>query len=268
MNQLLLLSLSSSSVPWLIQSSWEPKGRRKQRSSLRGSQEFQHCHVCPFFDDVWPVLALPYPLPSTFNIALRDDLAEAVMPYHVAILDITRGEEWFLSGHETSDLAPYIVVGFVFPVGDAEELPQASVFLPQPGGSKSHTQRWRWIWAAICRGLNLPWKLRFLFHILLSLAVAAPAIRMQSCSQIFGAGHFVYGNVSTAVAWTNHHYFGFLCAGLHSICSCSFSEFVGQVLQLIFTVHHMVNLETSLLWSLSPETGLWVLEWSFITTLV
>lgn len=57
------------------------------------------------------------------------------------------GVERFLSVHETFDLAPYIIIGFVLLVGNAElsrefvfESFHPFFFLPQPGVSKSHLE--------------------------------------------------------------------------------------------------------------------------------
>lgn len=74
---------------------------------------------------------------------MRDGLAEAVIPYYIAMHDIIRGEEGFLSDHKTSDLAPCMVIAFVLPVGDAEDLSRASVLLPQTEVSKSHNHEMR-----------------------------------------------------------------------------------------------------------------------------
>lgn len=46
------------------------------------------------------------------------DVAKPYLP------TLNRGEERFLSAHETFDLAWYIVIGFVLLVRDAEELSQ------------------------------------------------------------------------------------------------------------------------------------------------
>lgn len=73
---------------------------------------------------------MPSSLASAFNRVLHD-LAETVMPCKRAkschLSTLNSGEGKFLSANDTFDFAPYIVIRFVFQVGDAEELSRAFV---------------------------------------------------------------------------------------------------------------------------------------------
>lgn len=63
------------------------------------------------------------PRASAFISAFHDGFAGAMScdvakPWHIPKLNI--GEEIIMSTPETVDLAPYIIIGFVFPVEGAE----------------------------------------------------------------------------------------------------------------------------------------------------
>lgn len=107
--------------------------------SLMLSVHILYCrpHLCP-------------PSPVLCIMVFQRLLCRGTWPNHIfRHLIVTRKN----SCRSTSlfDLASYIVIDFVFPVLDAEELSQAffrkpgSFYLPQPGVSQPHIPRERWI---------------------------------------------------------------------------------------------------------------------------
>ena len=85
---------------------------------------------------------------------------------------------------------------------------------------------------------------------------SAGAIFRQGGPKVLEAGHFlqgltVHGDINTDPVCTVHHHLGLLCADFHAICTGSCNESAGEVMELIATASHKVDVMCK------PEDGEW-----------
>ena len=113
-----------------------------------------------------------------------------------------------------------------------------------------------------------------LFHILFTLAITAVAVAIwisalqvpsfdRVAPKYFFQGLTIHGDVDADLLCAIHHHRGLLCADFHAICPGSCNESVREVLELIATASHKVNVVCKLEvaeWSTTNGGGVVVLE--------